>query len=94
MEPLHFAYSLKNIPSCPQQAYLKTLINRTEDFLARMRWKAFFFNRDDAPTRPEQQKETFGFRTSNSPPIVKELANFENDIYNLGYDEKRVLESP
>ena len=84
MEPLHFSYSLKNVPICSQQSYLKTLINRTEDFLARMRWKAFFYNNDDASALSEhQKKETFGFRTSNSPPIVRELASFENDVYKL-----------
>lgn len=85
MEPLHFAYSLKNIPSCTQQSYLKNLINRTEDFISRIRWKAFFFEEDDDDyrARQEEQKDTFGFRSSNTPPINKDLTAFENDVYKL-----------
>lgn len=50
-----------------------------------MRWKAFFFNGDEyaEPEARPERKETFGFRSSNSPPTVKELQPFEDDIYKL-----------
>ena len=81
MEQLHFDYSLKNIPRCSRDAYLKALINRTEDFLHRLRWKTFFFQLDTPPS--EDLKETFGFRSNMSPPVIKELSDFENDVYQL-----------
>ena len=41
-----------------------------------MRWKAFhFLNREQVTA-----KETFGFKTRNCPPIIKELRNFEEGM--------------
>ena len=82
MEHTHIPYSLKNIPRCSQDAYRKALINKTEDFLKRLRWKAFFFLLESESSE-EGKRETYGFRTGNSPPIVRELTAFERDIYQL-----------
>ncbi|XP_063692277.1 uncharacterized protein LOC134824333 [Bolinopsis microptera] len=82
MELTHYGYSLKNIPRCSKDAYLKALITRTEDFLIRLRWKAFFFLLGPEPP-DEEMKETYGFRSNKSPPVVNELVAFESDIYQL-----------
>ena len=38
-----FEYSMKNIPLASKNAFLQTLIAKTESLIQRMRWKAFFF---------------------------------------------------
>ena len=41
MEKINFEYSLKNIPTPSKKNYTKLMIDKTEHFLKRMRWKAF-----------------------------------------------------
>ena len=73
MERVSFHYSTKNIPEASNKEYIKQLIDKTEQFLCSMRWKAFhFLNREKAVA-----KETFGFKTRNCPPVIEELINFE-----------------
>ena len=79
MEPVNFGYSTKNIPIAQPKEYLRCLIEKTESFLRRMRWKAFHFMN---PTEPST-KETFGFKTTKSPAPIKELNNFENKMLTL-----------
>ena len=81
MERIHIPYSLRNIPRCSSQDYLKSLISRTSDFIGRLRWKAHFFLQGDNAIQNE--KETFGFRTNLSPPFVRELKAFEDDLHEL-----------
>ena len=47
MEQTRFKYSMKNIPIPPRNSYLKKLIEKTESVIKRMRWKAFFFEKND-----------------------------------------------
>ena len=44
-----------------------------------VRWKAYHFLHPSQPT----EKETFGFRTTKSPPAVKELEEFEGKMFSL-----------
>ena len=47
-----------------------------------MRWKAFFFlNRGD--TKNNIEKKTFGFKSKNFPAQIKELRDFEDDLFNI-----------
>ena len=62
-------------------AYEKALISKTENFLKRMRWKAFFFENNDAPE--DKSKQNFGFKTANTPPQNPELVEFEEGIYKI-----------
>ena len=48
--------------------------------MRRLRWKAHFI---DNPDFKKEEKETFGFKTHNCPPIVKDLLNFESDFYSM-----------
>ena len=76
MEEFNMNYSDKNIPIPSQQDYKLHLISKTEKFIKRIRWKALeFLGKLDST-----EKETYEFRSRNCPPIVKEVANFENDL--------------
>ena len=44
MEPVNLGYSDKNIPIAKPREYLKCLIEKTESFLRRVRWKACNFS--------------------------------------------------
>ena len=85
MEQFNLGYSTKNIPIPEHREYLKSLIQKTESLLRRMRWKAFFFLNPDAKRR---QKETFGFNSTKTPIPVRELHEFENKMLKLIHDVK------
>lgn len=85
MEEFNLGYSTKNIPIPEHKEYLKSLIQKTESLLRRMRWKAFFFLNPDAKRR---QKETFGFNSTKTPMPVRELHEFENIMLKLIQDVK------
>lgn len=59
---------------------MKRLIEKTEHFLRRLRWKAHFFlsGQEEA-----SNKETYGFKSRNSPPKINELIPFEEGMLNL-----------
>ena len=70
-------------------SHMRGVINKTENFLQRLRWKVhFFFNPSKKPP-----KETFGFTTRRNAPQNKALHNFEHDlthlISNLEYSDNR-----
>ena len=79
MEKVNLGYSTKNIPLPSRSEYMKNFIEKTEHFLRRMRWKAYhFLNPTESTT-----KETYGFKSRNSPPRVNELIPFEDGMLNL-----------
>lgn len=80
MDKLNFAYSTKNIPSAPKHLYLKRLLEKTEVFLRRMRWKAFFHLNPEIRTG---LNNNYGFESRRSPPTVTELTEFEDKLLNL-----------
>ena len=43
MEARNLGYSMKNVPIPPKQRYLKSIMEKGETFIARLRWKAHFF---------------------------------------------------
>ena len=86
-------YSAKNIPIPNDSTYLKSLIDKTSNFIRRIRWKAFYFfkSNDDSFDNDSsddsfdecKDRRNFGFKTENSPPPIREIASFEKDIWNL-----------
>ena len=79
MEKVNLGYSTKNIPLPSRSEYMKNFIEKTEHFLRRMRWKAYhFLNPTESTT-----KETYGFKSPNSPLRVNELIPFEDGMLNL-----------
>ena len=53
MNVKNLQYSLKNIPIPKDNAYLKSLIDKTEHFIKRIHWKAFFYDRDNPVRDPD-----------------------------------------
>ena len=48
-----------------------------------MRWKAhFFLNNNEKKNKEEVKRETFGFKSKHHPGQLKELDNFEKDLFN------------
>ena len=80
MDKFEFPHSLKNIPIPPEEIYLKQLICKTEDFIGRLRWAAEFFLR---PPEHTKQKETYGFNSSLTPPKVREIQPFEDELFDI-----------
>jgi len=80
MEKLNLGYSTKNIPIPSEKDYLRCLIEKTEHFLRRMRWKAHFFLHPDQST---STKENFGFKSTKNPPPINELKDFEDGMMNI-----------
>ena len=80
MEAKQFKFSLKNITIASNDEYLTVLVARTDKFLRHLRWKALFYRNRD---KPQTTKESFGFKTSNTPPCDKALSQFENDIWEI-----------
>ena len=44
MEARNLEYSMKNIPIPPKKRYLKSMMEKIESFITRLRWKAHFFD--------------------------------------------------
>ena len=80
MEKFSVNYSTKNIPLPSQNDYRQRLIEKTEQFLRRMRWKAYFFLN---PSTISNTKDTYGFKSAKNPPPVEELKEFENDMLKM-----------
>lgn len=80
MEKVSFDYSTKNIPTATRANYTRRLIEKTELFLKRMRWKAFFHLN---PNITGKSLDSFGFNSRLSPPSVPELKPFEESLLNL-----------
>ena len=82
LEAKNFGYSLKNIPVPSKANYLKSLVEKIESLIIRMRWKALFFSNDDNDSIKEL-KETYGFRSKKTPPQHELLKAFEEDLIDL-----------
>ena len=48
MDSIDYGHSMKNIPTHSKLTYLYKLIGKVEKVLKSMRWKALFFDRDQA----------------------------------------------
>lgn len=71
---------MKNIPIPQPQMYMTKLIEKTEDLIRRMRWRAHFFLN---PPTMQEKKQTFGFKSTKSPPFIEELKDFEDKMLKL-----------
>ncbi len=73
MRQFRFDYSLKNIPIPSQDAYLRNLIEKVENLLKCIRWKAHFFLKGD---KISDQNNPFGL------PSKKNTSHqFRNEIF-------------
>ena len=79
MNRFNIPYSQKNIPIPSRFQYKKQLVKKVENFTRRARWKMYHIlnpNLKDA-------KNNYGFRSLNNPPQLKELKQFEDDLFNI-----------
>ena len=81
MRQFRFDYSLKNIPIPSQDAYLRSLIEKVESVLKRMRWKAHFYLKGEK--NATGKNNSFGLPSNKSPPTVLEIKPFEHDVLKL-----------
>ena len=88
-ERKNYDYSMKNIVIPSEETYMKSLLHETERAITRLRWRAIFFlaeeDSSDAEASNEEsaQKETYGFKSNNTPPPVSQLAGFEHDWWKI-----------
>ena len=79
MNQIRFNYSLKNIGLPTRDEYKKKLVDKIENVVSRMRWKAHFYLND--PNAKEQYK--FGLKSTKSPSIIHEMKAFEDDLAHM-----------
>ena len=48
-----------------------------------MRWRAFFYLN---PPNKQKKKETFGFKSTKTPPVIEEMKVFETKITKMIQD--------
>ena len=87
MEKVNLGYSIKNIPYPSEKHYISKLVEQIEAFAKRMRWKAIFFDPEREQEEPDEI-QNYGLKTDNCPGQVKELIQFENDLFQLAKDIK------
>ena len=56
------------------------MMAKTEQFIQRIRWKAFFFLNPDVK---KSNIKTYGFKTAKTAPHVMEIKKFEHDLYEI-----------
>ena len=92
MEKFNFNYSLKNIPIPGNNEYILKLIEITENFLKRLRWRALFYLNPDLKG---DNINTYGFKSPKSPPAIPQLKPFEDDLLRMVEEVKfRTICSP
>ena len=81
MEKVNFNYSLKNTPTPSRSSHQLKLIDKIESVIKWMRWKAFFFLKDNNSN--ESASETFGFKSKRHPAQITEMQCFEKDLLDM-----------
>ena len=76
MNRILFDYSLKNIGVPSKDTYRLRLIEKVESVVTRMRWIAHFFLNGQS----KYERNNFGLKSKESPPFVKEMKGFEEDL--------------
>ena len=72
---LHKEYS-----STIAERLLTTPCRKTEQFLRKVRWKAYFFLNPDTNTHC---KDTYSFKSTKNPPPIDESKEFEDDMLKM-----------
>ena len=57
------------------------MIGKVENFIKRIRWKAFFYDNEDQ--RNNNNNSNFGFKSDKTPPQNEHLNAFEDDLYEM-----------
>ena len=84
MEKLNFGYPLKNIPIPDEKSCKLRLSEKIEISIQKMRWRAsFFINNNKKATEDYKQGFSYGLKSGRSPPQVKDLIQFEDDLVRI-----------
>ena len=59
------------------------MTDKTENFIRRLRWKAYHFCKSNSQPVNEPANGYSGFKTLTAPPPNEHLNAFENDLYDL-----------
>ena len=78
-EARNLGYSIKNLPIPPKQRYLKSMMEKFESFIKRLRWKAYFFDKNEHLVN----NTNFGLKSRFTPPQHELLSPFESDLYDM-----------
>ena len=81
-EQTRFKYSMKNIPIPPRNSYLKKLIEKTESVIKRMRWKAFFFEKNDNK-QSNDRRNNENFYPSITEKLLTDSINFAKQYIDI-----------
>ena len=87
MEKVNLGYAIKNIPFTNENCYKMKLVEQMEAVVKRMRWKVKFFNSRDEPD-DAKVIQNYGLKSLNCPTQVKELLQFENELFPLAKEVK------
>ena len=92
MDSIDFEYSLKNIPLPSKNFHKYNLIENTKQLLQRMKWEAFFYDRDNTNKYSNKNNNTyvdetidnkFTLKTRKCSPQIQDMKYFENDLLKL-----------
>ena len=90
MERINLNYSLKDIPMPIKSSYQLKLIEKIESVIKCMRWKTFFFLRDNSDINKtnsnginESGKDTFGVKSKQHSAQINEPQSFEKDLLDI-----------
>ena len=59
------------------------MTEKTENFIRRLRWRAYHFCQSNSQPVNESANGYFGFKTLTTPPPKEHLNAFENDLCDL-----------
>ena len=62
---------------------MKRLIEMSESVMKRMRWRAFYYLRNDDEGDIHEEDEYYGLKTRRCPPQIEELKSFEEGMERL-----------
>ena len=93
LEPVPFGntFSMKNIPVPGRKEHKTKTIKQTGKLIKNVRWAGLFAkhgNQLDSLDHPDlpiilERKETFGFKSGNTPPIIPEFLEFEKELWSI-----------
>ena len=80
MEQINIGYSTKNIPIPGKREYRQQLMRSTEKFVRSIGSRALFCL---YPNVTQENKETFGYKSTKFPGNIPELKEFEDGIFRI-----------
>ena len=77
MEEVILGYSMKNIPIPTRKIYLRQLMEKIQNVITRIRWKAIQFGNNE---NDDSKTEWYGLKSLSSPRPIKKLTPLENEL--------------